>query len=68
VGGFVSGILALDAVHCTAGEDISAQCCVGALIDNMALVHRIQTWHHQGAGGTIVPEYDLLQVAKGIMT
>ena len=27
----------------------------------------IQTWHHQGSGGTLHPEYDLLQVAQGIM-
>ena len=67
VGGFVGGMLALDAVLSTAGEPISAQCCVSALIDNMALISRIQTWHHQGSGGTLRPEYDLLQVAKGIM-
>ena len=59
--------LALNAVISTAGELISAHCCVGALIDNMALISRIQTWHHQGSGGTLRPEYDLLQVAKGIM-
>ena len=54
--------LALNAVISTAGELISAHCCVGALIDNMALISRIQTWHHQGSGGTLAPEYDLLQV------
>jgi hypothetical protein len=63
----MGGMLALDAVLSTAGEAISAQCCVGALIDNMALICCIQTWHHQGSGGTLAPEYDLLQVAKGIM-
>jgi hypothetical protein len=63
----VGEMLALDAVLSTAGEAISAHCCVGALIDNMALISRIQTWHHQGAGGTLHPEYDLLHVAKGIM-
>ena len=67
VGGFVGGMLALDALLSTAGEPISVQCCVGALIENMALISRIQTWHHQGSGGTLRPEYDLLQVAKGIM-
>jgi hypothetical protein len=60
VGGFVGGMLALDALLSTAGEPISAHCCVGALIDNMALISRIQTWHHQGSGGTRAPEYDLL--------
>ena len=59
--------MALDAVLFTSCEPISVQCCVGALIDNMALISRIQTWHHQGSGGTLRPEYDLLQVAKGIM-
>ena len=63
----MGGMLVLGAVLSTAGEPISAQCCVGALIDNMALICRIQTWHHQGSGGTLAPEYDLLQVAKGIM-
>ena len=67
VGGFVGGMLALDADISTAGELISVHCCVGALIDNMALISRIQTWHHQGSGGTLHPEYDLLQVTKGIM-
>ena len=67
VGGFVGGILALDAVLSTAGESISAHCCGGALIDNMALISHIQTWHHLGSGGTLAPEYDLLQVAKGII-
>ena len=64
--GFMGGMLALDAVISTAGDAISAQCCVGALIDNMALISRIQTWHHQGSGGTLHPEYDLLQVAKNM--
>jgi hypothetical protein len=67
VGGFVSGMLALDALLSTAGESISAYCCVGTLIDNMALISCIQTWHHQGSGDTLAPEYNLLQVAKGIM-
>ena len=67
VGGFVGGMLALDALLSTAGEPISAQCCIGALIDNMALISHIQTWQHQGSGGTLAPEYNLLQVAKGIM-
>ena len=49
VGGFVGGMLALDAVLSTAGEPISARCCVGALIDNMALISRIQTLQHQGS-------------------
>ena len=44
VGGFVGGMLALDAVLSTSGEPISARCCVGALIDNMALISHIQTW------------------------
>jgi hypothetical protein len=67
VGGFVGGMLALDALLSTAGEPISAYCCIGALIDNMALISHIQTWHHHGSGGTLAPEYNLLQVAKGIM-
>ena len=40
---------------------------VGALMDNMALISCIQTWHHQGSGGCLTPKYDLLQVTKGIM-
>ena len=67
MGGFVTGMLALDAVLSTAGEPISAHCCIDILIENMALISRIQTWHHQGSGGTLAPEYDLLQVAKGMM-
>ena len=63
----MGGMLALNVVLSTAGEVISAQSCVGTLIDNMALISHIQTWHHQGSGGTLRPEYDLLQVAKGIM-
>ena len=53
VGGFAGGMLALDADLSTAGEPISAHCCVGALIDNMALISLIQTWQHQGSGGTL---------------
>ena len=60
VGGFVGGMLALDQVLSTSCEPISVQFCVGALIDNMALISHIQTWHHQGYGGTLAPEYDLL--------
>ena len=67
VGGFVGGMLTLDAVLSSAGEPISAQCCIGALIDNMTLISHLQTWHHQGSGGNLAPEYDILQVAKGIM-
>ena len=67
VGGFVGGMLALDAILSTACDPISAHCCVGVLIDNKAIISRIQTWHHQGSGGTLAQEYDLLQVAKGIM-
>ena len=63
----MTGMLALDAVLSTAGEPISAHCCIDILIKNMALISRIQTWHHQGSGGTLAPEYDLLQVAKGMM-
>jgi hypothetical protein len=33
----------------------------------MALISCIQIWHHQGSGGTLAPEYNLLQVAKGII-
>ena len=57
VGGFVGGMLALGAVLSTACEPISAQCCVGTLIDNMALIYHIQSWHHQGSGGTLAPVY-----------
>ena len=38
-----------------------------ALIDNEALISHIQKWHHQGQAGTLTPEYDLLQVAQGVM-
>jgi hypothetical protein len=40
---------------------------VCALIDNKALISHIQKWHHQGQAGTLVPEFDLLQVAQGVM-
>ena len=38
-----------------------------ALIDNKALISRIQKWHYQGQAGTLAPEFDLLQVAQGVM-
>jgi hypothetical protein len=59
----VGGMLALDAVLSSACEPISADWYVGALIDNMALISCIHTWQHQSSGGTLAPEYDLLQVA-----
>ena len=31
-----------------------------ALIDNKALISRIQKWHYQGQAGTLAPEFDLL--------
>jgi hypothetical protein len=68
VGGFVVGILALEAVLSTAHEPISAHCCVGALFDNMDLISWIHTWHHQGSGGTLAAQYDLQQVAKGMLS
>ena len=67
MGNFVDGTLAHDAVLSTTCEPISANCRVDALIDNMALISHIHTWHHQGSVGTLAPEYDLLEVTKGIM-
>jgi hypothetical protein len=66
--GFVSGMLALDAILSTTPIPVpgtSRTLC--ALIDNKALVSCIQKWHHQGQAGTLAPKYDLLQVAQGVM-
>ena len=40
---------------------------LGALIDNKALISRIQKWSHHGLAGTLAPDYDLLQVAQQVM-
>jgi hypothetical protein len=68
IGGFVSGMLALDAILSTTSIPVTGtgrMLC--ALMDNKALTSRIQKWHHQGQAGTLAPEYELLQVAQGVM-
>ena len=64
----MSGMLALDAILSTTPIPVtgtSRMLCT--LIDNKALISCIQKWHHQGQAGTLAPEFDLLQVAQGVM-
>jgi hypothetical protein len=61
-------MLALDAILPTISIPVTGtgrMLC--ALIDNKALISCIQKWHHQGQAGTLAPEFDLLQVAQGVM-
>jgi hypothetical protein len=68
VGGNVGGMLALDAILSTANNVSHApDLKLGALIDNKALISRIQKWSHHGCAGTLAPNYDLLQVAQQVM-
>ena len=68
IGGFVSGMLALDAILSTTPIPVTGTGrTLCALIDNKALISYIQKWHHQGQAGTLAPEYDLLQVAQGVI-
>ena len=60
-------MLALDAILSTALVNITPHCGVATLIDNMTLISQIQTWHYQEPMGSLAPEYDILQVAWGIM-
>ena len=60
-------MLALDAILSTALVYITPHCGVAALIDNMALITQIQIWHYQGPMGSLAPEYDILQIARGII-
>ena len=60
-------MLALDAILSTARVTITPHCGVVALIDNMTLINQIQTWHYQGPMGSLAPEYDILQIARGII-
>ena len=65
---FVSGMLALDAIFSTTSIPVTGtgrMLC--SLMDNKALISRIQKWHYQGQAGTLAPEFDLLQVAQGVM-
>ena len=67
VGGYVGGMLALDAILSTANNVSHAPDQeVGALIDNKALINRIQKWSHHGCAGILAPDYDLLQVAQQV--
>jgi hypothetical protein len=68
VGGYVGGILALDAILSTANNVSHAPYKkLGALIDNKALISIIQKWNHHGRAGTLAPDYDLLQVAQQLV-
>ena len=67
IGGFVGGMLALDAILSTALVTITPHCGVVALIDNMTLINQIQSWHYQGPMGSLAPEYDTLHIARGII-
>ena len=68
IGGFVSGMLALDAILSTTSIPVTGTGrTLCALVDNKALIRCIQKWHHQGQAGTLAPEYDLLQVAQGVI-
>ena len=68
VGGYVGGMLALDAILSTANNVSHApDRKLGALIDNKALISRIQKWSHHGLAGTLAPDYDLLQVAQQVV-
>ena len=61
IGGFVSGMLAQDAILSTTSIPVSGTGrTLSALIDNKALISHIQKWHHQEQAGTLAPEFDLL--------
>ena len=67
VGGFVGGMLALDAILSTANNvSYETDRKLGALIDNKALNSKIQKWRHHGLVGTFAPDYDLLQVGQQV--
>ena len=62
------GMLALDAILSTTPIPVtSTGRTICALIDNKAQISHIQKWHHQGQAGTLAPEFDILQVAQGVM-
>ena len=64
----MSDMLALDAILSTTSIPVTGTSrTLCALIDNKALISCIQKWHHQGQVGTLAPEFDLLQVAQGVM-
>ena len=68
VGGYVGGMLALDAVLSTASHvTLETNQELGALIDNKALISRIQKWKHHGIACSLAPDHDLLQVAQGVI-
>ena len=61
-------MLALDAIFSTTFIPVTGTGrTICALIDNKALISCIQQWHHQGQTGALAPEYDLLQLAQGMM-
>ena len=67
VGGYVGGMLALDAILSTANNGShEPDQKLGALIDNKALISRIEKWSHHGRAGTLAPDYDLLQIAQQV--
>jgi hypothetical protein len=67
VGGYVGGMLALDAILSTANNVSHApNQKLEALIDNKALISRIQKWSHHGLAGTLAPNHDQLQAAQQV--
>jgi hypothetical protein len=68
IGGYVCGTLALDAILSTTRVPAPQHhCSIVGFIDNKALISHINNWQHQGLAGTLALEYDLLQVAQGVM-
>ena len=67
VGGYVGGMLALDAILKKANNVSHApDQKLGALIDNKAIISRIQKRSLHGLAGTLAPDYDLLQAAQQV--
>jgi hypothetical protein len=71
MGGVLGALVAVDAILATQSnvapsKQEGLKLC--ALIDNKAVISRIQKWSEQGISNVLDPDYDLLQASKAIAT
>ena len=69
LGGLLAALVAVDCILSTQPKDpesiqVQENIPLCALIDNKAVISRVQKWSSQGIGNVLDPEYDLLQASK----
>ncbi len=76
IGGLIGGLIAIDALLTTFPTPLTKESThfhpltalkpLSTLIDNKALISRVQNWESSGLSSMVAPEYDLLAAAQNI--